>query len=212
VLLPLLVTGYAALWLFDVVSSVPLVGRLAPLVPVLGTLDPALSRAILTVGILLAALVGVSWVMRTAVGAYFESRLDATVNQVPGFRVVYNASKIAMETTVSDDIDVQSPAKLEVWKGARLTAFRTGREAADGRTTVFVPASPVIFTGLLIEVDEDRVQDSGESAEDALIRVISAGFADRSDASGRAPAAAATPSDVAAAGRAMRDDDANEEH
>lgn len=205
-LVPLLVTAYTVLWLFDLVSSVPLVGRLAPRIPVLGGLDPAVARAILTVGILLAALVLVSWAMRTAVGAYFESRLDATVNQVPGFRVVYNASKIAMETTVSDDVEVQSPAKLEVWDGARLTAFRTGREAGDGRTTVFVPASPVIFTGLLIEVDDDRVSDTTESAEDALIRVISAGFAERGDTSGTAPATADTPSELATVGHAMRDD------
>lgn len=204
VLVPLLVTAYVVVWLFDLVAGAPLVGRLAPLVPVLGPAFPALSRVLLALGFLLALLVVVSWIMRTALGAYAESRLDASINQVPGFRVVYNASKIAMQTTVNDDVDVSRPAKLYLWDDARLTAFRTGREAPDGRTTVFVPASPVIFTGFLIEVDEERVHDWDESAEDALIRVISAGFAERSD-SPREAAAAATPSDLEEAGRSLRD-------
>lgn len=204
VLVPLLVTAYTVLWLFDLVSSVPLLGRLAPLVPVLGGTSPALARATLTVAVLLAALVVVSWIMRTALGAYFESRLDASVNQVPGFRVVYNASKIAMETALGDDVEVNSPARVEVWNGARLTGFRTGREAADGRVTVFVPASPVIFTGLLIELDEERISDTGESPEDALIRVISAGFADRGDSPARTPAAAATPAELEETARELR--------
>lgn len=206
-LAPLLVTAYVVLWLFDLVANAPLVGSVAPLVPVLGAIDPAIARATLTIAILIGALVAVTWIMRTAVGAYFESRLDASINQVPGFRVVYNASKIAMRTTVGDDVEIESPVKLEIWDGARLTAFHTGRDTADGRVTLFVPASPVIFTGLLIEVDESRIIDWNESTEDALIRVISAGFADRSDASGRAPAAATTPADLEDAGRALREDD-----
>lgn len=212
VLVPLLVTAYTVFWLFELVAGVQIVGVVAPHIPVLADLDPALARATLIVAILIGTLAVVSWIMRTALGAYFETRLDASVNQVPGFRVVYNASKIAMETALGEEVEVSSPTRVHLWDGARLTGFRTGRETRDGRVTIFVPASPVIFTGLLIELDEDRISDTGESPEDALIRVISAGFADRSDSPGTAPAAAATPAGVAAAGRAMRDDEEGRDH
>lgn len=210
VLVPLLVTAYTVFWLFDLVASVQIVGVVAPRIPVLADLDPAVARAILTLAILLTALVAVSWIMRTALGAYFESRLDASVNQVPGFRVVYNASKIAMETALGEDVEVNSPVKLDIWDGARVTGFRTGRETADGKVTVIVPASPVIFTGLLIELEEERITDTGESAEEALIRILSAGLADRSDSPRESPASASTPSELEATGRAMREDDADE--
>lgn len=206
VLVPLLVTAYTVLWLFDLIANAPLVGRVAPRLPVLRELDPALARAVLTVGILLAALLALTWIMRTALGAYLESRIDGAFNHVPGFRVVYNASKLAMETAVGEEVELDSPARVEVWQDARLTAFPTGREAADGRVTVFVPASPIIVTGLVIEVDEERVHPVDESPEDALIRVISAGFAERDDAPRAEPAAARTPEALERAGRNLREE------
>lgn len=188
VLAPLLVTAYTLWWLVQTVASTPLVDRLAPHVPLLRQLGPTTATVILTLAVVLALLVAVSWIMRSALGAVFESKLDASVNQVPGFRVVYNASKIAVETAVDENVELQAPAKLHLWNDARLTAWRTGREASDGRVTVYVPASPVIFTGFVIEVDEDRVLPTDESTEDALIRVLSAGFADRTGEGGDDPA------------------------
>lgn len=37
--------------------------------------------------------------MRTAVRALVGTTIDDTMNQVPGLRVVYNASKMAIETS-----------------------------------------------------------------------------------------------------------------
>lgn len=183
-MVPLVVTAYTLWWLAEKVANVPLVRLVAPHVPVLRQLGEEPATAILTLAIVAVLLVGAAWVMRTALGAVLESKLDGAFNQVPGFRVVYNASKLAIETAVDEEVELQSPAKVEMWNDARLTAFRTGREAPDGRTTVYVPASPIIVTGFVTEVPEDRVVDTDESVENALIRVISAGFADASAVDG----------------------------
>ena len=41
----------------------------------------------------------VGYLMRTAVRALVGTTIDDTMNQVPGLRVVYNASKMAIETS-----------------------------------------------------------------------------------------------------------------
>jgi len=181
VLTPLFATAYTLWWVFNLVAGVPLMGTIAERITFLQVLDPAIARALLTIGVLAGSLLLASWLMRTKLGPFLDDRIEASVNTLPGFRVVYNASKIAIETVVDEDVDLNSPAKVQLWNDARMTAFPTGRDAADGRTNVYVPASPVIFVGWVIELDESRVIPADESVEDALIRVISAGFADRSE-------------------------------
>lgn len=181
VLTPVFATAYTVWWFFNFVAGVPLMGTIARRITFLQVLDPAIARFFLTIGVLLGALVLSAWLMRTKLGPFLDDRVEASVNQVPGFRVVYNATRIAIETVVDEDVDLTSPAKVEVWNDARMTAFPTGRDTDDGRTTVYVPASPVIFVGWVIELDDSRIEPVDESVEDALIRVISAGFAERSE-------------------------------
>jgi len=83
---------------------------------------------------------------------------------------------MAVETAVSGTEDLQTPVKLETWNGMRMTAFKTGKTAADGREVLFLPTSPNITTGYVIEVTQDRYEEIDESVEDALTRVLSAGF------------------------------------
>jgi uncharacterized membrane protein len=201
VLTPVFATAYTLWWLFNFVSGVPGIGTIAREITFLQVLDPAVARFILTIGVLLGALVLSAWLMRTKLGPFLDDRVEASVNQVPGFRVLYNASKIAMETIVDEDIDLTSPAKVELWNDARMTAFPTGRDTDDGRTTVYIPASPVIFVGWVIELDESRIEPVDESVEDALIRVISAGFAERSEPPSEAEARAIERGDSGSAGR-----------
>ncbi|MEF8863805.1 MAG: DUF502 domain-containing protein, partial [Haloarculaceae archaeon] len=94
----------------------------------------------------------------------------------PGLRVVYNASKMAVETAVTGTEELQAPVKLETWDGLRMTAFKTGKQTDDGRDVLFLPTAPNITTGFVIEVEPDQYTVTDESVEDALTRVLSAGF------------------------------------
>lgn len=124
-------------------------------------------------------VLSVGYLMRTTVGRLFESYLDAAMNRVPLIRVLYNASKLAVETAVSGTDDLQKPVKVEPWEGMRMTAFKTGKTTDDGRVVLFMPTAPNITTGFVMEVDPADISETDETVEEALTRVLSAGFGEQ---------------------------------
>jgi Uncharacterized conserved protein len=130
------------------------------------------------VTVLFFGIYAVGYFMRTAVGRVIESILDRWVDRLPGLRVLYKASKLAVETAVTGTDDLQRPVKVTLWGGMRMTAFKTGKTTADGRDVLFLPTAPNITSGYVIEVDPAEYESTGESVEDALTRILSAGFAD----------------------------------
>jgi uncharacterized membrane protein len=136
----------------------------------------------LTLGLFLSVTLAAGYLMRTQMGRIAEGLFDDVVNRVPGVRVLYNASKLAVETAVSGASDLQQPVKLEPWDGMRMTAFKTGQTTADGRDVLFLPTAPNITTGFVVEVEPDDYEETDESVEQALTRVLSAGFGESSEA------------------------------
>jgi uncharacterized membrane protein len=178
VLVPLIVTSYVLLWLYNKIATAAVItdfgenlledtalGFAAEFVEVLTTL---------VVFVLLVLAVG--YLMRTAVGSVVESWIDTLMNRIPGLRVVYNASKMASETALTGTESLQKPVKIEPWEGMRLTAFKTGKRSEDGKEMLFMPTSPNITTGYVVEVKEENITETDERVEDALTRLLSAGF------------------------------------
>jgi uncharacterized membrane protein len=175
ILLPLLVTAYIIYWLYVRLAGIPL--------PV----ENPVVRAGLTLTIFVLLVFSVGYLMRTAFGDLVEEGLDGIMNRLPGLRVVYNASKMAVETAVSGADELQEPVKLETWNGMRMTAFKTDKSTEDGRDVLFLPTAPNITTGFVVEVDPERYTATNERVEDALTRILSAGFGDASDRPGTVP-------------------------
>ena len=171
VILPLLVSAYIIAYLYSAIAGIPILQDIDPPLRVLTVLT-VFSMLVLSVG----------YMMRTAVGSLVENAIDGVMNQVPGLRVVYNASKMAAETALSDTTDLQAPVKVEVWDGMRMTAFKTGKSTEDGRELLFLPTAPNITTGFVVEVEPADFEETDESVEDALTRVLSAGFGETSEA------------------------------
>lgn len=165
VLVPLLVSAYIIVWLYSKLAQVPLPPA-----------DNPPLRVFLVIVIFVMVVFAVGYLMRTRYGDVIEGVFDTVMNQVPGLRVVYNASKMAVETAVSGADELQTPVKLETWQGLRMTAFKTGKTTEDGRDVLFLPTSPNITTGYVVEVPPDRYEETEESVEEALTRVLSAGF------------------------------------
>ncbi|MFB6119467.1 DUF502 domain-containing protein [Halosegnis sp.] len=170
VLVPVLATAVVVSYVYSLILAVALSSRVFP---------PETPRPV----VVLVALVvfglfvlAVGYLMRTTVGDIIEQGLDDVFNRLPGLRIVYNASKMAAETALSGTEELQSPVKLEAWNGLRMTAFKTGKTTEDGRDVLFLPTSPNITTGYVIEVKPDRYELVDESVEDALTRILSAGF------------------------------------
>lgn len=179
VLVPILVTLFVILYLYNFIANVPLLEQAIDAQLFGGNQAVAeFVRVIITLVVFAVLIFSTGYAMRTAFGRVLENRLDEIMNRVPVLRVVYNASKMGVETALSGTDNLQQPVKLETWNGVRMTAFQTGRRAEDGRELLFLPTAPNITTGFVIEVDTDRFEPTGESVEDALTRIISAGFAE----------------------------------
>jgi len=107
-----------------------------------------------------------------------ESKMDEAINRIPALRVVYNASKLAVETALSGTDELQNPVYLETWAGIRMTAFKTGKKTRDGKIVLFMPTAPNITSGFVIEVEPERIEETGETVEEGMTRILSAGFAE----------------------------------
>ena len=169
ILTPLLITLFVVVWIFNQLAGLP--------VPV----DNEYTRVALTLAVFVLLVFAIGYLMRTAVGAVFESTLDSLINRLPGLRVVYNASKMAVETALGGTESLQAPVKVETWNGMRMTAFKTGKKTEDGRDLLFLPTAPNITTGFVIEVEPEDYTEADESLEDALTRVLSAGFGETNE-------------------------------
>ena len=166
VLVPLLVVAFVVSWLYGQLATVPV------------AVDPPPLRVAVTLVVFVLLVFAIGYLMRTALGGVLEGVLDDIVNQIPGLRVVYNASKMAVETAVGGTDELQAPVQVETWDGLRMTAFKTGKTTDDGRELLFLPTAPNITTGFVVEVEPDRYEETDETVEDALTRVLSAGFGD----------------------------------
>ena len=171
VLVPILVTVVVLAWIYSYLARIPVPSGS----PILA-LEPVRVGLSLVVFTLLVFSVG--YLMRTAAGVIIEGALDQLINKLPGLRVVYNASKMAVETALSGTSDLQAPVRIEVWDDLRMTAFKTGKTTDDGKEILFMPTAPNITTGFVIEVDPDRYTETDEGVEEALTRLLSAGFGD----------------------------------
>lgn len=169
VLVPILVTAYVVAFIYQLIANLPFLQT---------TLEglPVAVRVIITLVLFGLLILAIGYLMRTTVGDILEESLDGVMNRLPGLRVVYNASKMAVETAVSGPDDLQTPVKLETWNGMRMTAFKTGKTTEDGRDVLFLPTAPNITTGYVVEVEPDRYTEIDESVEDSLTRILSAGF------------------------------------
>ncbi|WP_323172330.1 DUF502 domain-containing protein [Natrialba sp. PRR66] len=188
VLGPILITLYVIYWLYGLVAGVTpsiILGEeaLIPLIPGGGNQAAReqlaqFLRVVVTLTVFIVLTFSVGYLMRTTIGGLVERLVDNVANRVPVIRVVYNASKMAAETAFGEQESLQKPVKIEVWEGLRMTAFKTGKVTEDGREILFLPTSPNITTGYVVEVHPERITELNEDVEDALTRVLSAGFGD----------------------------------
>jgi len=188
ILVPIIVTLYIIAYLYGVIASTPFLvlidaALLEQFLPA-GLVTPrtvTFTRVLLTVFVFILMVFSVGYLMRTAIGTLVEAGIDDLMNRLPGLRVVYNASKMAVETALGGTDELQEPVKIETWDGLRMTAFKTGQRAADGRELLFLPTAPNITTGFVIEVEPDQYEETDETVEDALTRILSAGFGEAND-------------------------------
>lgn len=184
VLLPLLAVALVVSWLFEKIAQMPgnqyfdIAPLLAPLVTPGGFAAYYINQTFKLVILLLfgAFLVtAVGRLVRTTQGFRLEKILDETFDRIPFLGSVYNITKVTTETVLGGAEDLSRPVKIN-YNGIRMTGFKTGNQTEDGKEIVFMPTAPNITSGLVLELPEEKLEETDESAEEALTRTLSAGF------------------------------------
>jgi uncharacterized membrane protein len=176
----LLVIAAVVSWLYNQILGLPFLSRvLADSTSVPFGIPVELVRVAIVLVVFAMLVLAVGYLMRTTLGRLIEAAIDDIINRVPVIRIVYNASKLAVETALSGTDDLQKPVRLETWDGIRMTAFKTGKQTEDGREVLFMPTAPNITTGFVMEVESERLEETDERVEEALTRILSAGFAEQ---------------------------------
>jgi uncharacterized membrane protein len=177
-LTPVAVSAYVVYWIYQKIAGIPGIKYLRITdSPVVNELIQV-GFAIVVIAVVLAV---VGYVVRTAAGDILKDELDRLAGQIPVVRVVYNATKMGVETLMGSSAEeFDRPVKIEV-AGLRITGFKTGNTTEDGREVVFFPTSPNITSGYVVDVEPERLEKTDESTEEALTRVLSAGFGMESD-------------------------------
>lgn len=172
ILTPFLAIFLAIKWFFGIFSGIP-GDELFYITPYL------IINQILKIGavtILAGGLIlGVGRISSTARGGRFERLVDLFFAKLPLIGALYRITKTATDTALRRTEEFKHPVKLS-HQGLSFTAFQTGKGSKDGKKRVFVPTSPNITSGFVIEVEEDRLEETGETLEQAFTRVLSAGF------------------------------------
>ncbi|QLG29323.1 DUF502 domain-containing protein [Halorarum halophilum] len=182
VVVPLLVILFVANWLYTQLLELPFVPTVHWDSPPPGMADwlvvfvVNLLQVFIVLVVFVLVVFAAGYMMRTTAGRFAEGFVDGAINRVPVLRVLYNASKLAVETALTGTDELQAPVRIEPWEGMRMTAFKTGKRTEDGREVLFMPTAPNITTGFVLEVESENVTYTNERVEEALTRILSAGF------------------------------------
>lgn len=180
VLLPVLAVVIVVDWLFDKIEQMPGgdIFNLSNFIYINETVNYYLNQSFkLGMFLLIGALIvtGVGRFVKTDNGFKLEKWLDKAFSKIPFLGTVYNLTKVTTETVLGGAEDLSKPVKVE-HSGFRLNAFKTGNKTEDGREIVFLPTAPNITSGLVLELEQDQIKETDETAEKALTRILSAGF------------------------------------
>lgn len=172
--LPVIVTLFIVVWLLGFVSAVPGMGVLE--LTSYSYVNQAIKLVALTVtsGLLFT---GAGKLVDTKYGLRLEKVVDSAVTKIPIVGAVYSTTKTTTETVLGG-ADFGKPVEVDLGS-VSLTGFRTGNGKKRGQSMVFVPTSPNITSGFLVEIDDEWVKGTEETRTEAITRVLSAGFGSR---------------------------------
>lgn len=172
VVAPIAITLFVVVWIYRKVSTLPS----AEVMRMTGVkIINDLIQVAFSVFVLVIVLMFIGYIARTAMGVIVKDELDRVVETIPLIRVVYKATRTGIEAIAGGKSGLKEPVKLG-FGGLRLTAFKTGGKTEKGREIVFLPTAPNITSGFVIEADQDSLEKADETVEEALTRILSAGF------------------------------------
>lgn len=173
-LAPIAVTVFVGAWLLDKINQLP--GAQALNITQNWFLNQSFKLGVILF-VFAIAVTGTGHLARTNIGFKLEKALDWVFEKLPLLGTVYSVTKVTTDTVLNGTDEFRKPVKL-TFDGIKITAFKTGNLSVDGREIVFMPTSPNITTGLVLEVKDEKIEEVDENVDEALTRVLSAGFGD----------------------------------
>lgn len=168
---PIIITLAIVFWILGLMSGVPATGFLE--ITSYYYVNQAIKLIVISVlgGI---AVAGIGKFASTGYGTRLEDGVDRTIGKTPILGTVYSATKTTADTVLGSS-DFGHPVKVDLG-GMKITGFETGNGCKRGQNLVFIPTSPNITSGFLVEIDEQWVTRTDETKTEAITRVLSAGF------------------------------------
>jgi uncharacterized membrane protein len=109
--------------------------------------------------------------------------MNGAMQRIPYLGFIYSALKQFVDAVknLGGDRKFKSVAYVEYPSpGCRMIGFVTGNyhdsQAGKDVTTVFIPTSPNPMTGFIIVIEDDKVQNSDMTLEEASKMILSAGL------------------------------------
>lgn len=177
VLLPMLAVFMIVSWLLQKISVLP-GSHLLNMTNIYIVNQSLKLGLIIGIGGLIASLTGK--MVETEKGLQIERSMDRFFSSIPFLGPIHRITKVTAETVASGARELRRPVKIEI-QGMKVTAFKTGNQTEEGREILFLPTSPNITTGVVLEVRPEKIIETNETGEQALVRTLSAGFGQHRD-------------------------------
>lgn len=120
-------------------------------------------------------VISVGRLFKTERGFKIEKAFDEAVDQIPVISTVYSVVKVSLDTLFTGPEEFQKPVTIDL-NGLNITGFKTGNKTADGKDIIFVPTAPNITSGFVVELEEERYEESDKTVQEALTKILSAGL------------------------------------
>ncbi|MFW5984464.1 MAG: DUF502 domain-containing protein, partial [Halobacteria archaeon] len=112
VLTPVAVSAYVVYWIYQKVAGLPGTQYLRI------TDSPVVNELIqvgFAIAVIVVALAVVGYIVRTAAGNIIKDEIDRLAGQIPVVRIVYNATKMGVETLMGSSAEeFDRPVKIEI--------------------------------------------------------------------------------------------------
>ena len=172
IVIPMVITFVAITWLLGMVANIPGT-RALELTPYFYVNQTIKLATLLAAGSIL--ITGIGKIAGTRQGFRLEELVDGVFGRLPLVGVVYSTAKVTTDTILGGKTDFGRPVKIEL-EGMKLTGFKTGNKTGDGRNIIFIPTSPNVTSGFVVEIDDRWLQSTDETVSEAMTKVLSAGF------------------------------------
>ena len=133
----------------------------------LATITASLILSFVSLGVL-------GFISRSYIGNSLENLVDRQFKKIPLLGRIYDTLKHASGELVKEG-RFKQPVKVNTGN-VRRPAYRTGNQTDDGKQVLFMPKSPNLTSGFVIEADPEDIEEAEEPPEEMIEKILTGGL------------------------------------